>query len=556
MINPLIQLQQAQDCYQCLSEACFEGIVRYLGEDILEVNQQFADLFGYTIDELVGSNCLDLAAPEYKPILQDLIEKEQRGHPIPDTLEVVGIHKDGHRIQVELRSRKIESDAVPYHIAVVREVTELKTSQLKLKRLSEASFEGVLIHEQGIILEANHQFAEMFGYTIDELTGSNGLDLFSPESRTIAQEKIASGDPGPYEALCVKKDGSIFPVEIRARMIQQEGKSIRIGVVRDMTASQKLAAQLRESEQLYRTLVEGMTAGTAVIDTQGRFIHANHKACKDCERSKDQLLASTLHDLYPQEAADKYLARIQRIIASGHSESVCEQTLIHGEQRWYQIEFFPLKNQTGQVDRVLVLALDIHEHIQLEQELARKNEHYKKLYENAPSALYQSRLSDGKILMCNTALATMIGFETVEDCLGSGFMTTDSYVDPERRQQLIQALQTDGKVTDFEVEIKGVAKDTQWIAISAELYEEQGYMEGTMVDITLIRSLTKGEKKILYHLMQGKSNKEIAHQFERSIRTIEDHRASIMRKLDVDNIVDLTQKALNLPALQDNPPDS
>jgi DNA-binding NarL/FixJ family response regulator len=46
--------------------------------------------------------------------------------------------------------------------------------------------------------------------------------------------------------------------------------------------------------------------------------------------------------------------------------------------------------------------------------------------------------------------------------------------------------------------------------------------------------------------MQGMSNKEIAYKSGRSVRTIEDHRSSIMRKLGVDNIVDLTQKALNL----------
>ena len=546
MVDNLNQLQHAQAHYQCLAEATFEGIVLYRGEDIVEVNPQFADMFGYTVDELVGSNCIRLVAPQYKTLVQDLILKEQLGHPVPERLEVVGVHKDGHWVDVELRSRKIDPD-IPYRIAVVREVS---ASQVRFERLAEASFEGILIHEKGVIIESNHQFAEMFGYSLDELKGFNGLDLFTPESLEMARDKIASGDPGPYEARCVKKDGSVFPVEIRARMIQQEGRDIRVGVIRDLTASKKLTEQLQESEQLYRTLVEGMTAGTAVIDRQGRFTHANHKACENCSLSKDQLLASTLHDLYPQEAADKYLARIQRIIASGHSESVCEQTLIHGSQRWYQIEFFPLKNVAGQVDRVLVLALDIHEHIQLEQELARKNEQYKKLYQNAPTALVRSRLSDGKILMCNMALAKMNGFETSEDCIQSNFLATDSYVDPERRRHLIDRLKQEGKVTHFEAELKVPEGGTKWISISAEIFEEQNYLEGSLTDITAMKDLTKVEKTILHHLMQGKSNKEIAFELERSVRTVEDHRANIMRKLDVDNIVDLTQKALNLPPLQ------
>ena len=51
--------------------------------------------------------------------------------------------------------------------------------------------------------------------------------------------------------------------------------------------------------------------------------------------------------------------------------------------------------------------------------------------------------------------------------------------------------------------------------------------------------LTKTEKKILSHLLEGSGNKEIARCLSRSVRTIEDHRANIMRKLGVENIVEL-----------------
>ena len=105
-------------------------------------------------------------------------------------------------------------------------------------------------------------------------------------------------------------------------------------------------------------------------------------------------------------------------------------------------------------------------------------------------------------------------------------------------------------MTHFEAELKVPEGGTKWISISAEIFEEQNYLEGSLTDITAMKDLTKVEKTILHHLMQGKSNKEIAFELERSVRTVEDHRANIMRKLDVDNIVDLTQKALNLPPLQ------
>jgi two-component system, LuxR family, response regulator FixJ len=60
--------------------------------------------------------------------------------------------------------------------------------------------------------------------------------------------------------------------------------------------------------------------------------------------------------------------------------------------------------------------------------------------------------------------------------------------------------------------------------------------------VTLQNGLTKAESRVLEFLMAGKGNKEIAQILDRSIRTVEDHRANIMRKLGADNVVDLIKK--------------
>ena len=61
-----------------------------------------------------------------------------------------------------------------------------------------------------------------------------------------------------------------------------------------------------------------------------------------------------------------------------------------------------------------------------------------------------------------------------------------------------------------------------------------------------LRKLTKTEIVILYHIVDGLSNSEVARKLSRSIRTVEDHRANVMRKLEVDNIVDLLKKATDI----------
>jgi two-component system response regulator NreC len=63
------------------------------------------------------------------------------------------------------------------------------------------------------------------------------------------------------------------------------------------------------------------------------------------------------------------------------------------------------------------------------------------------------------------------------------------------------------------------------------------------LDITAAKVLTRIEKGILVLIGQGNSNKEIAKELSRSVRTIEDHRANIMRKLHVTTLAELTKKA-------------
>ena len=67
-----------------------------------------------------------------------------------------------------------------------------------------------------------------------------------------------------------------------------------------------------------------------------------------------------------------------------------------------------------------------------------------------------------------------------------------------------------------------------------------------MLEITATKALTKTERDILRQIANGKSNKEIAYASNRSVRTIEDHRSNIMKKLGAGNIVELIHKANSL----------
>jgi two-component system, cell cycle sensor histidine kinase and response regulator CckA len=88
----------------------------------------------------------------------------------------------------------------------------LRESEKRYRNLAEGSFEGIVIHDKGLILEANDQFYKMFGYEPPELAGINAIALTATTaSAELIREQIASGSLGPYETTGRRKDGSTFP---------------------------------------------------------------------------------------------------------------------------------------------------------------------------------------------------------------------------------------------------------------------------------------------------------------------------------------------------------
>ncbi|MBU8893703.1 MAG: PAS domain S-box protein [Bacteroidales bacterium] len=126
---------------------------------------------------------------------------------------------------------------------------ELKIAVDKFRKLSSITFEGILIHEQGIVIDVNHSLATILGYKYNELIGKNIIKMAVPENYiSIVQNNVAEAKTIPYEIEVRKKDGSIIPVEIESKNFNYENKKIRVTAVRDITDRKKADQALRESK--------------------------------------------------------------------------------------------------------------------------------------------------------------------------------------------------------------------------------------------------------------------------------------------------------------------
>src|SRR5215210_7613090 len=126
--------------------------------------------------------------------------------------------------------------------------------------LSDATFEGIALSEDGRVLDINRSFVEMFGYGASEVVGMPAVDFVAPESREAVARHISTGSSEPYEAVALRKDETTFDAEVRGKSSHYRGRVVRVTAVRDITGRKRAERKLREAEHRYRALVEKVPA--------------------------------------------------------------------------------------------------------------------------------------------------------------------------------------------------------------------------------------------------------------------------------------------------------
>ncbi len=117
---------------------------------------------------------------------------------------------------------------------------ELKDNAKRLQVLFDALFEGLVVSERGEIVDLNGSFLAMFGYTREETLSKSVKDFVVVEHRETVQAHIDGQIESPYEVTGLRKNGSVFPIEVYAKHHLFEGKTLRITAIRDITDSKKI----------------------------------------------------------------------------------------------------------------------------------------------------------------------------------------------------------------------------------------------------------------------------------------------------------------------------
>jgi PAS domain S-box-containing protein len=234
---------------------------------ILLANRTAADAYGTTVEQIIGKK-----QSEIHPNEEEMKRFRDEDLRVIESGEKVHIeqqpftHADGTVHWLE--TKKIPIEFAGYGtcvLGVALDITAritienaLRESEERYKSLAEIAFDGIMIHEDGLILYANQRLADMFGYNGENYIGQSVLQFVHPDSIPIVLNRIQDHGEEVIEVTGIKGDGSHVTIEIIGADCIYKGHKARIGAIRDVTVQRAMENELRktkDSAMLYLDLM-------------------------------------------------------------------------------------------------------------------------------------------------------------------------------------------------------------------------------------------------------------------------------------------------------------
>jgi PAS domain S-box-containing protein len=336
--------------------------------------------------------------------------------------------------------------------SIQEQYTILAETEEMFRNPVEHSPVGVYLQQDGIIRYANPRFAEMLGYTRDEILNKPFKELVDPDNLAYVcnpvttQAKEDTDSPSRcIEFTSRKKDGTPIDLEIFEAPMEYQGRPAFYGTLVDITVRKKAEAAAKESE---------LKLGFQNLELEASNEEVRSIA-KTLQNNLDELLLS---QKALRESEDKLRLQNMDLEASNEEIRAISETL---------------QNNYDELAKS-------------QKALVENEEKYRSLVDNISVAVYRNNVeSPSRWLWVNPAFCKILGYESPEDALIHP--VSDIYFADEDRLPLLRALNTVGFVKNYEIILKKKNGAPIWVSLSAQVKRIlTGPLHGSMVLVKIL----------------------------------------------------------------------
>ncbi len=341
------------------SEARYRGIIETAhdafiligaGGELLDTNNAASRLTGYSREQLLQMTLRDLdAGKSGEEIARTIADVAAAGHlRFERTLR----HRDGRLVDIEISSTYVGTDHGGRFFAFIHDITRRKQSEQALRE-GEERFRGILeqnvsavfVVEKGKLAYVNRRAAEILGYTVEELSGRDTIDLIAAPDRqgmAEAMRQLLSGERKMAERSfgALRKDGSVADLGGQAILATLQGKKVVLGMAQDIGERKKAQAEIDDYiGRLERAMESTLHAVSTMVELRDPYTAGHEHRVGELAAAigaemglpaatvKGLRLAGYVHDIgkisVPAEILSKpsQLTPMEFELIKGHSQS-------------------------------------------------------------------------------------------------------------------------------------------------------------------------------------------------------------------------------------------
>jgi two-component system cell cycle sensor histidine kinase/response regulator CckA len=366
--------------------------------------------------------------------------------------------------------------------AMILDITERKLAEDEL-RASETLFRAFVDHaadafflhdEWETILDVNRQACESLGYSREELIGRTVFDFDPGLDRSFVDQNKARLDAGEvivFDTQHRRKDGTVFPVEIRVRTFWQGERQFAVSLARDITERK----QAQEALTLFRSLVDHANDIIEVADPEtGRFLDVNERACLAHGYTREEYLALTVPQINVVVAARSWQETVEELRRSG-------SLIRESQHRRKDGSIFPVEININYVrldrDYVVSVVRDITQRKQAEEALRESEQKYRFITEKMADAVWLMDM-DFKPTFISPSVTRMYGY-TLEELRA---LSLDGLLTPESFESAMKTM-----ALELSPERLAPRPDERSVTVELEICRKDGSSSWSESTLTLLR---------------------------------------------------------------------
>ncbi|HEX6549913.1 MAG TPA: EAL domain-containing protein [Gammaproteobacteria bacterium] len=341
-------LQLSEEKYRTLVDHSQDGVFITHANNYTYVNKTYADMLGYTPEQMIGEAFLKFIAPEDHEKINQIWSKRRAGQWEQAAYEIYLLKSDGvTRVLASVRSGPIMLNGVLSSTGTIRDITEERRVQRALFEAEQGFrniFENAVVGmyqstPDGHFIKANQALAGILGYESPEDLIRNLPDIrmvyADPEERALVLSSIEKqGQVRNAEVRMQRRDGSPIWVSLSARVVRNSSNSVAHfeGSLYDITAQKTAEQALQRSEQRYRLLVDHSQVGV-FINENGRYTYVNNAFATMLGYTEAEFVQLSYRDIFPPEELAAADERFQKRSRGEDVPDDYESTLLHKDRK-------------------------------------------------------------------------------------------------------------------------------------------------------------------------------------------------------------------------------